>query len=100
MVIPNSGILKNNEVWSYNGRKLEFETVNEFNYLGMLMTFNGKFRQTQKKIAEQGRKAVFAMLNVCKENYFNIETHLSACGTFVSVINASEVCGFHQAPER
>ena len=99
LVFRNGGILKDNEVWFYDGMKLEI--VNEFNYLGMLMNYNGKFRQTQKKISDQGRKALYAITKVCKDNYFNIETQLSVFDTFVSsVINyASEIWGFHQAPD-
>ena len=99
MIFRNGGRVRENETWVYNGEVLE--TVNEFNYLGMLMNFNGKFRQTQLKVAEQGRKALFSILNVCKENYFNVETQLSVFDTYVSsVLNyASEIWGFHQAPD-
>ena len=78
VVFRNSGKLRDNEKWYYNGCQLE--SVNEFNDLGILFFYNGKFSRTQKKrAAEQGRKALFSILNVCNKNYFNIETMLSVC---------------------
>jgi len=52
-----------------------------------------------KTIAGQGHKALFSLINVCKQNSFNIETLLSVFDTYVaSVINyGTEIWGFHTA---
>ncbi|XP_033746730.1 uncharacterized protein LOC117331881 [Pecten maximus] len=99
VVFRNGGKLKDNENWKYDGCVLEI--VNEFNYLGVLLNYNGKFKQTQKKISEQGRKALFALMRVCKKQYFNIETQLAVFDTYVSsIVNyGSEIWGFHKGSD-
>ena len=57
VVFRNGGRIGDNENWLYDGNTLE--TVDQFIYLGMLLYYNGKFYQTQKHIAEPGRKALF-----------------------------------------
>ena len=95
VVFRNGGKLRDNEKWYYNGCQLE--SVNKFNYLGILFFYNGKFSRTQKRAAEQGRKALFSILNVCNKNYFNIETMLSVFDTYFNTVLSygSEVWGFH-----
>ena len=96
MVFRNGGNLRENEKWFYNGSELE--TVNEFNYLGMLFNYNGKFNLTQKQLADQGRKAMFALNAKLKNHTFNIETQCSVFDIYVNSIlsYASEVWGFHK----
>ena len=74
-VLLTDGLPGENEKWFYNGSELE--TVNEFNYLGMLFNYNGKFNLTQKQLADQGRKAMFALNAKLKNHTFNIETQCS-----------------------
>ena len=99
VVFRNGGNVTKTEKWIYNGQVLE--VVNTFNYLGMLFNHNGKFLQTQKHVAEQGRKALFAISNTLKNNYFNIETQGSVFDTYVhSILSyACEIWGFHKAPD-
>ena len=59
MVFRNGNRSRVYDKWYYNGNELE--VVNEFNYLGFLLNYNGKFRNSQKRIAEQGRKALYAL---------------------------------------
>lgn len=54
VIFRNGGKISDLASWSYNEQKLE--VVNTFKYLGMLFNFNGKFLQTQKYVADQGRK--------------------------------------------
>ena len=42
--------------------------------------------RTQKRIAEQGRKALLAILGICSKNYFNIETMLFAFDTYLMCV--------------
>ena len=99
VVFRNGGKLRDNEKWSYNGCQLDI--VDEFNYLGILFFYNGKFSRTQKRAAEQGRKALFSVLKTCNKNYFNIETMLSVFDTYVNSILSygSEVWGFHRGQD-
>ena len=99
VVFRNGGKLRDNEKWSSNGCQLEI--VDEFNYLGILFFYNGKFSRTQKRAAEQGRKAIFSIPKTCNKNYFNIETMLSVFDTYVNSILSygSEVCGFHRGQD-
>jgi hypothetical protein len=55
MIFRNGGKIKDNERFFYIGRALQ--TVDNFNYLGMLFNCNGRFSITQKHIADQGIKA-------------------------------------------
>ena len=45
--------------WSYSGENVEI--VDQFVYLGVMFNFNGKLFVTQKQLAAQGRKAMFAL---------------------------------------
>jgi hypothetical protein len=42
--------------------------VDNINYLGMLLNYNGKFNITQKHIADQGRKAFLQLTINLKKN--------------------------------
>ena len=55
----------------------------------------------QVKFADQGKKALHAILSVRRQNYFNVETCLSVFDTYVGSIlsYAAEVWGFHKAPD-
>ena len=99
VIFRNGGTIKSNEKWYY--KEVELQIVNQFNYLGMVFNFNGKFNETQKHFTEQGRKAYYAILNKFRSHAFNIETLCSVFDTFVgSVLNySSEVWGFHKAQE-
>ena len=99
MVFRNGGKIKDNERFFYNGRALE--TVDNFNYLGMLFNYNGKFNITQKHTADQGRKAFFAINNKLKKFQFNIESKCSVFDTYVnSILNyGCEIWGFHKAKD-
>ena len=57
VTLRNGGKLRNTENWSYNDYHIDI--VSEFNYLGVLMSSNGKFLKTKKHVADQGRKAFF-----------------------------------------
>ena len=97
LIFRNGARINNNERWLYDGT--EIEVVNQFCYLGMLFNYNGKFLHTQKHIADQGRKALFAVFSKLNKFKFNIETQ---CAVFDSYVNSilsygSEVWGFHKA---
>jgi len=99
VVFRNGGRTRDSEKWFFNGCQLE--VVNEFIYLGVLFFYTSKFARTQKRFAEQGRKALFSIMNVCNKNFFNIETMLAVFDTYVNSILSygSEVWGFHLAQD-
>ena len=69
--------------------------------MGILLNYNGKFLQTQRHIAQQGQKALFAIYSTLKKFNFNIETKCSIFDTYVgSILNyGSEIWGFHKATD-
>jgi hypothetical protein len=75
-------------------------------FLKMLLTSttiqdNGKFLQTQKRLAEQGGRALASLLNTMKSAYIVPEQQCDMFDSLVSsILNyASEVWGFHHASE-
>ena len=84
VIFRNGGNIKENENWVYDGK--EIQIVNQFSYLGMLFNYNGEFNETYQHIADQRRKAYFAILSKLKNHYFNIETPCSVLDTYVDSI--------------
>ena len=99
VVFRNGGNLRENETWLYQGE--EIEIVQQFNYLGMNFNYNGKFNITQKHVADQGRKALFAINSALKQCNFNTETKCAVFDTYINSILSygSEVWGFHKASD-
>ena len=99
LIFRNGGNIRENEKWFYDGTQIQI--VNQFNYLGMLFNYNGKFNETQKHVAQQGRKAYFAINSKLKSQYFNVQTQCSVFDTYVDSIlsYSSEIWGFHKAPD-
>ena len=99
LVFRNGKKLTGHVNWTYDGKNIE--VVDQFNYLGMLFNYNGKFTQTQRHVAEQGRKALFAISSTLKNFNFNLETKCAIFDTYVSsILNyGCEIWGFHKAPD-
>ena len=79
---------------------VQVDVVDKFTYLCVILNFNGKFSVDQKHVAEQGRKAMFALFRNIKPYYFNICTMLSLFDTYISCVlcYGCEVWGFHISP--
>ena len=73
--------------------------VDCFNYLGLIINFNGKFTKLLKIIASEGEKCMWHVLSICNSLSLNTETKLHFFDTCVSsVLNYDcEVWGFHPA---
>lgn len=99
MVFRKSGRTSQDEKWFFDGKLLE--NVDSFCYLGLLLNYNGNFNLTQKQLASQGRKALFALKKACAPMYLNFSTLLSLFDTYVGSVAgySSEVWGFHTAPD-
>lgn len=82
LVFYNGGNVNN--VWLYDNNVLD--VVDQFNYLGLLLNYNGKFNITQNKLAEQGRKALYSLRQKAKNLYLNYDTMLSLFDTYVSSV--------------
>jgi hypothetical protein len=78
----------------------KIEIVDNFNYLGVVFNYNGKFSFTQEIVADQGRNAMFGLKNSCKDVSLNVETELYMFDTYVMpILNyGCETWGFHKAP--
>lgn len=78
VIFRNGGNNRTNEKWLYNGENLEI--VDQFIYLGVVFNYNGKFFITQKQLATQGRKAMFALKSTINQLYLN---HCTFCFLFL-----------------
>jgi hypothetical protein len=99
VIFRNSGNCKPEEKWFLNGNHIEL--CNEFMYLGILFSFNGTFLQTQEKLSDQGRKAVFGLFDKIQDDCYNHKTLLSLFDTYVKcMLNyGCEVWGYYTAPD-
>jgi hypothetical protein len=95
LVFRRGGKMSPNSKWYYHDS--EIEVVDSFNYLGLTLNFNGKFTKSQSIIAEQGRKCMYHVLQICNNLSLNIESKLYVFDTYVSsVLNyGSEIWGFN-----
>ena len=59
-------------IFAYSPDEL-LQQVDSFHYLGLCLNYNGKFNVTQKKIADQGRKAIFCLNQNIQHFEFNTE---------------------------
>ena len=71
------------------------EIVNTFSYLALHLNYNGKYTVAEKQLAEQGRKASFALSKQIKDMYLPVESTIFLFDTYISIIlnYASEVWG-------
>ena len=79
VIFRNRGKVQATDKGYYDGNCIE--VVISFNYLGLLLNYNGKFT-----VASQGRKAVFAMKRSCKNLILKVETSIylfnTLCNTY------------------
>lgn len=104
--------VKKSKVMVFQSRKVEIRNewklnnntigiVDNFNYLGITLNFNGKYSLTQKTLAKQGRKSLFLLRKNMRDLYLNTGSLSSVFDTYVgSVVSyGCEIWGFHPAPE-
>jgi hypothetical protein len=75
-------------------------TVLEMNYLySVLLSANGSFVQTQRTLAEQAKRAVFALKSILSKKSCDVRTKLYLFDTMITPIltYGAEVWGFHAA---
>lgn len=78
---------------------MELQIVDSYVYLGMLLHYNGKFLQTEKRLSQQGARALSSLMNSLKSVYISTEQQCMLFDSMVgSVLSyASEIWGFHRA---
>lgn len=81
VIFRNGGNYRTNEKLLYNGEYLEI--VDKFVYLGVMLNYNDKCFTTQKQLAAQGRKAMFALKSTINQLYLKHCTLFSVFDTYV-----------------
>ena len=99
VVFRNAGKARNEETWSFEGKMIE--VVDQFIYLGKLLNFNSNFFTTQKQLASQGRKAMFALKSSISNISLNHWLFLSLFDIYVCSIPSygCEVWGCHKGSD-
>ena len=59
VVFRRGGRLSKHENWTYNGENINVS--NAFNYLGINLSYTGKFSAAQTTLSDQARKAIFSL---------------------------------------
>lgn len=97
VVVFRNGWQPVNSQFLFDGDVLEI--VDSYIYLGMLLHSNGKFLKTQKRISQQGARALSSLLNTFRQVFIGTNQKCYLFNTMVgSVLNyASEIWGFHRA---
>ena len=83
----------------YDGEKLK--VVQQFTYLGVTLSSNGNFYKTQKSLAEQSMRAIFALMSVFENVSLNISDKIKLFDSMITPIMnyGSQVWGFHKGPD-
>ncbi|CAG2237088.1 unnamed protein product [Mytilus edulis] len=81
VVVFRKGWQRVNHSWHYDNTELK--VVDHYVYLGVLLHYNGKFQQTQKRLAGQGSRALAALLNSLRSTYISPEQQ---CAMFDSLV--------------
>lgn len=83
----------------YGNEKLN--NVTKFTYLGVTLSFNGKFFQAQKSLSEQAIKALFTLNSLFDVVSLDVSEKIKLFDSMVlPILNyASEIWGFHPSPD-
>ena len=78
---------------------VRLRNVRKFTYLGVRLTSNGIFLQTQKALSEQARKAMFSLFSLFDMISLNVSEKLKMFDAMISpILNyGSEIWGFHKS---
>ena len=97
MVIRKRGHIHDTEKWYYDGNALDI--VDQFNYLGTALSYNGSFSYNNEYLVGKGLKAVNVLLKNCNKYPLKPKTLCQLCDSFVGSIlsYACELWGFFQS---
>jgi hypothetical protein len=98
MVCKRGNQLENVEIM-YGGEKLE--VVNKFIYLGVCLSSNGSFYQTQLSLSKQALKAMYSLNSLFEKVPMHITDKIKLFDSMVKPIlmYGSEIWGFHKSPD-
>lgn len=98
MLCKNNNVNDNTDIF-YNNEKLHI--VKKFTYLGVTLSSNGKYYQTQKVLAVQASKAMYSLNSLFDKVPMDISEKLQLFDVMVlPILNyGSEIWGFHKAPD-
>ena len=74
VLIFSKGITKQNLHFFYDDSELEI--VNEYKYLGILLSRNGSFSQNKKYLAQQANKALFSLFRKSRNLNLSIDLQI------------------------
>ena len=99
IVFRRRGGLLNNEKWYYND--IEIETVNDFNYLGVVFNYTGTFVLNQQYVSGKALKAMGVLMQNIRKYDFSPKSLCQLFDSFVtSVLNyACEVWGYTKSKQ-
>ncbi|KAH3788003.1 hypothetical protein DPMN_166131 [Dreissena polymorpha] len=99
IVFRKRGGLRHTGSWTYNGENIE--VVSDFNYLGKVFNYTGKFILNQEHLVGKALKAMNVLLCKCKEFDLRPKTMCQLFDAFVSsILNYScEVWGYTKSKE-
>ena len=80
----------------YNGQELAVD--DNFVYLGTMFSYNGRFLKNSRRLFDQARKAMFAVLNKSRKLLLPVDIQLQLFDTMVApiLLYGSEVTGFEK----
>jgi hypothetical protein len=84
VVFKKGGRNQRDEEFRYNGQQIEI--VNNFNYLGFVLTNGGSFYKGTKTLADKALRSMGALLSMIKGKELTVKTVLSLFDSFVSSI--------------
>ena len=98
-MICKKGNRPENNNFFYNNQILK--NVQKFTYLGVTLSSNDTFLQTQKSLSQQAMRALFSLNSLFDKVSLNITEKLKLFDAMISpILNyGSEVWGFHKAPD-
>ena len=96
MVFRKGGVLSQNETWTFDSN--EIEIVNNFNYLGVVLSSGGSYVKATNTLAGKALKAINSLMAITKEKEVPIDIMLSLFYSFVGpILNyGCEVWGFER----
>ena len=81
----------------YNNQVLDIEE--NFVYLGIMFSYNGRFLKNNQRLVEQARKAVFSILKKSRKLHLPIDLQLQLFDSMVApiLLYGSEITGFEKS---
>lgn len=97
MIFRKGGQLTGREIFTFKGSQIE--VVENFNYLGFVMTSKGTYRKGIENLASKGLKSVCSLNNIIKDMCIPLKMTFDLFDTYVtSVLNyCCELWGFSSA---